>query len=122
MTLKTDLLTGEKFTPKRVTQQFANPRNRIKFYNNKAKEIREMKAVIDRPLHTNFYILNRLLGDKMEAVVHPEFLRGQGYDFEFHTHTDQAEGKLRYAVYRFVIIRVSDTEIKIIQRPKHGNK
>src|SRR5688572_23820964 len=76
-----DLLTGEIFIPKRVTQQFKSPRNRIAYHNDKARWVRSDRAAVDKPLHTNYWVLSRLLGSKKEATYHKEFLRGSGVNF-----------------------------------------
>ncbi len=36
--MRKDLLTGEQFSPKRITQKFASAENRIIYYNNKANQ------------------------------------------------------------------------------------
>ena len=48
---KKDLLTGEEFETNRINQNFINAKNRIKYYNNKARELRRKTARINKPLH-----------------------------------------------------------------------
>ena len=48
-----DPLTGEEFIPKKSSQRFATPANRIKYNNEKASKTRIKRAFIDKPLHQN---------------------------------------------------------------------
>ena len=82
---KKDLLTGEEFETSRINQKFINPKNRIKYYNEKAKQLRQEKAFINKPLHNNLCILKELLADKNEIVKHKQFLLGKGFSFGVHT-------------------------------------
>ena len=68
-----DLLTNEEFIPKRINQRFANSENRIKYYNNKANELRHYLSYINKPLNQNFKIISQLMENKTEAIFHKEF-------------------------------------------------
>jgi hypothetical protein len=120
MEQKIDLLTKEPFIPKRRNQLFATARNRINYNNEKARKIREDRATIDRPLHTNYSILCELMGGKEEQVFSKDFLIGKGLDFKVHTHLEKFEGKLQYAVYQFIIFPINDLQVKIVK--VHGIK
>ncbi len=43
---KNDLLTGERFTPKRKNQKFANSKNQVRFNNRKKKKVAIKSATI----------------------------------------------------------------------------
>jgi hypothetical protein len=113
---KIDLLTGEKFIPKRINQRFASPINRIRFHNRQAKKIRLDKSHVDKPLHDNYFVLSRLLGRKSEAVFHPEYLKGKGVNLSYHTHVEEYDNKPRNAIYRFIIVVIGPDKIKIVQK------
>lgn len=116
MEQKKDLHTGETFIAKRITQQFAVPENRIKYYNNKAKQMRRQRAVIDKPLHQNYLVLTRLLGDKSEAEFHIQYLEGAGYNFKVVTHSEHYNKDRYPAVYCFIIISLANNMVKIVKR------
>jgi len=114
--IKVDLLTGEKFTAKRSNQNFANPQNRIKYYNEKAKKQRQRVAYINRPLQINLKILDELLLEKEKLVVHKQFLLGKGYSFEVFTHYSAFEGKNYYALYQYIIVPLENEQFKIVKK------
>jgi hypothetical protein len=68
---KIDLLTGEKFIPKRINQRFASPINRIRFHNRQAKKIRLDKSHVDKPLHDNYFVYHITLTWK-SMTINPE--------------------------------------------------
>lgn len=111
-----DLFTNEEFIPKRINQKFANSENRIKFYNNKANEIRHSLSYIDKPLHQNFKIITQLMQNKSEAIFHKEFLKGCGITFNVYTAYKMHEEKPRPAIYNFLIVPMEDDKIKIIKQ------
>ena len=113
---KTDPLTGEMFFPSRSNQVFANDENRIKYNNLKAKTFRDRKSFVDKPLHTNLRILNALMGTKTELELHRQFLIGRGFDVQVFTHSVELNGKDYYAIYEFVIIPLTNDQIKIVRK------
>ena len=110
-----DLLTKEEFVPSRITQKFAKPENRIKYYNNKANEYRHSVAYINKPLQSNIRLLIELMNDKTEAVFHKEFMLGKGYDFNFHTHVEKYDNKKQFAVHNYLIWNIEDNQVKIVK-------
>ncbi len=110
------LYSGEEFIPKKISQRFATPKNRIKYNNEKASKINLERAFIDKPLHGNRNILKELLGNKTEITVHQEFLRGKGYKFPLITHYDRWEGKNVPCTYEFMLITLPNEQIKIIKK------
>lgn len=113
---KTDPLTGEVFFPLRSNQVFANDENRIRYNNLKAKEIRENKSHVDKPLLNNFRILNDLMTSKDEEVFYKQFLLGRGYSFYVHTHYEEHNDNKYIAVYNFILMPLEGDKIKIIRK------
>ena len=113
---KTDPLTGKKFTAFPANQVFATDENRIRFNNLKAKELRESKSEIDKPLLINFRILNQLMAGKKEEVFHKQFLLGRGHSFMVLTHYEERAGKNFMAVYNFIIVSQDGDKIKIVRK------
>jgi len=117
--VRKDPLTGEEFIPKKSSQRFATPKNRIKYNNEKASKINLERAFIDKPLHANRTILKNILGNKTEAIVHGEFLRGRGYHFGLATFLDKWEGKNVPCIYEFMIITLPDEQVKILKNDRY---
>ena len=116
-----DLLTGELFTPSRITQKFANEQNRIKYHNQKANSIRHNKMHVDAPLRINLRILTELLSSKNEATFHKEFLLGKGYTFGVLTHYINFEKDTMLCLYHFMIKPIAGDQITIIKiKPQHA--
>lgn len=114
--VKTDLLTGEKFEALRINQKFAKPSNRIKYYNQKANQLRHSVAYVNKPLHTNVRILKELMVEKKEEIFHKQFLIGKGFSFGVHTHYAEHNKKVHAAIYHYIIIAVENEQIKIVKR------
>ena len=113
---KNDLLTGEEFETNRVNQNFANAQNRVKYYKNKAQELRRKTARINKPLHKNLRILNELLPNKGEIIKHKQFLLGKGYLLSVFTHFEKYGEKSYPSLYEYTIIRLENEHIKIIKK------
>lgn len=114
-----DLLTGEEFIPKKITQRFATPANRIKYNNEKASQTRKKRAFVDKPLHRNQVILSQLLENNKDITVHEEFLLGRGYNFKLISHYDVVEEKNYPCVYEYVIITLPNQQIKILRNDRY---
>ncbi len=114
--MRKDLYSGENFYPKKVNQRFSTPQNRINFYNNLQSFKRLQTAYVNKPLWENFNILNSLFSndDKMEKILHKQFLIGKGFHFNVHTHYQHYQDKQYIACYNFLIISNGDN-IKIIK-------
>jgi hypothetical protein len=110
-----DLLTQEEFMPKRINQKFATSKNRIRYYNNKANQYRHSVAYISKPLHTNIKILNELMKGKKEETFHKQFLFGKGYTIGINTHFEEYEGKAHFAIHNYILISLSNNQMKIIK-------
>lgn len=111
-----DPLTGREFIKTRINQRFSSPENRIKYYNQKANEVRHALFYINKPLNTNYRILNQVMGNNEEAVFHKEYLKGKGINFAIHTHYENYEDKARTAIYNFILIALDNNSIKVIRK------
>lgn len=112
---KVDPLTGEEFIPKKISQRFANKENRIKFNNEKAKNIRIELAPIINPLKLNYKIIKDLLGDNMVLIKNKEFLKGKGFNFSVSTGNEILKGKIYPMIFEYLIMNdYSNDEVKIM--------
>jgi hypothetical protein len=110
-----DLLTNEDFFPSRINQKFANSENRIKYYNDKANKFRHSIAYLNKPIQQNIKILNELVKDKNEAIFHKQFLLGKGFSLGVYTHIEQYDGKNHFAIHTYIILPITNEQIKIIK-------
>lgn len=110
-----DPLTGREFIKTRINQRFSCPENRIKYYNQKANEVRHALFYINKPLFTNYRILNQVMNGKSEGVFHKEFLRGKGFTFSIFTHYEKHEDIARTSIYNFILIALDNNNIKVIR-------
>ncbi len=114
--IRKDLFTGEQFVPKRINQVFANSHNRIAYHNKKSNDLRHSAAYINKPLHINLRILNELMLDEKEKTFHKQYLLGKGFSFTVHNHINRHEGKNHYAIYQYIIISLTNEQIKVIKK------
>ena len=110
MNQRIDPYTGEIFIPKKISQRFATPENRIKFNNDKAKKIRIELAPILNPIKTNYKIIKELIGTKTEIEVNKHFLRGKGYNFEVTTQMDFYNGRPHPLIFEYLIVSNSNND------------
>jgi len=110
-----DLLTGEEFYPKRNNQHFAKPENRIRFHNNKAQKLRNSLAYINKPLHRNLQILNEIMQEKIELIIHKQYMLGKGFSFKVFNHIEPYNGVNEKCIYQYMIISLDSEKIKIIR-------
>jgi hypothetical protein len=110
-----DPLTQEEFVKRRSNQKFATSNNRIRFNNQKARQKRLTKAPVDKKLDQNRKILSRILGDKSEIIVSPDFLRGAEFHFSYYSFSKQVDGLTFSGIYEFGIAKISDDKFKIIK-------
>lgn len=113
-----DPLTGEEFIPKKSSQKFASPINRITFNNQKANKLRQERSFIDQLVHKNHLILREIYIPGQDNIFNSHWLRGKGYVFEAYNRVVKYKGQFTIAVYEFLIIDTGiDDKIKIV---KHG--
>jgi hypothetical protein len=110
---RNDLLTGEKFTPKRITQKFACSENRTRYHNSRANKLRHSLRYVNAPLQQNFKILSELMEGKTEQKFHKQFLLGKGYSFNVFTHYHPLESKNVPCIYFYAISLVENDIITI---------
>lgn len=116
-----DRLTGEEFQPKRYTQWFVRPANRIKFWNDQQGLIRAERREHDTALGKNLRIIKELLKGGKEARFTKEFMKGKGFSFLDFSNVVEHEGRLCYAVYGYLWMQEVDSKnvatafIKIIK-------
>lgn len=108
-----DLLTGEEFIPKKKTQKFASPANRIRYNNQRANKLREETAYIDKPINKNHKILIEMLGNELKKTFSEQFMLGKGFNFEVLNHHSMIEGQLYPSIYKFGIMIHGDGTITI---------
>jgi hypothetical protein len=99
-----DPLTGEEFIPKKISQRFATPQNRIKYNNRLAGALRQEKAYVDKPMNSTHRILRELMKNKKKETFYKQFLIGKGVDFRVSNNTVKVDGYTRYALYEFIYI------------------
>jgi len=111
--------SGVEFVPKRTNQVFANGKYRIAYNNQKNNSKRKHLASINKPLLKNYDILNQILVNEQEKIVHKEYLRGIGFSFSVftHFHKDEKSPKYYYSIYDFHYYKIYDFYYKIV---KHG--
>ena len=116
-----DLLTGESFVPRRITQKFARTENRIKFHNQKANKLRHSVMFVNTPLQKNLRILNEIMLGKNKGVFHKQYLLGKGYSFDVLTHYENFEEKRTACIYHFTI-QVGENDQLIFNRIKSNKQ
>ena len=65
-------------------------------------------------MHLNLRILNELMIDEDEKIFFKQFLLGKGFSFNVHNNIKNHDGKNHYAIYQYVIITLTNEQIKII--------
>lgn len=113
-----DLFTGEQFEKRRINQQFANSKNRMKYHNGLATALRHKLSYIDKPLKKNYSIICKLLDREKEGEWHKEYLKGCGFTFSVFTHYSKMADKSVPSIYEFAIIQTENNKIRIV---RNGN-
>lgn len=108
------LYSNEDFVQTRSNQKFANSKNRMKYHNERRKQIVGLRTSIDNKLHKNHNILVELMNGKDNKLFHKEFLRGKGFSFNVLTHYQNYQNKNRHAIYDFLIME-KDGALNIIR-------
>jgi hypothetical protein len=111
-----DLLTGEEFEPKKVTQKFATPENRIKYNNNKAAAERRAVAYVNDRLRDNKRILDKLMKGKDEYTFKQDYLLGKGYSFFVLTNLKVIDNQQYFCLYYYMIMNDNtDGSTKVVR-------
>ncbi len=113
---KIDPLTGEQFIPKKSSQRFARPENRIKYGNKKASLLKQERAFFDKPCKKSHIILIHLYNPDSDNIFHRKFLEGMGFNFNAYNRVvDTKYGRLG-AYYDYAIRKIPNTDnIQIIK-------
>ncbi|WP_339918433.1 hypothetical protein [Yeosuana marina] len=107
---KIDPLTKEQFVPKKITQKFATPANRIKFNNMKASKLNQERGFFDKPCKISHRELKALYKLDSKKTYHTYFLEGKGVDFSAYNHlVDTKYGKLP-AYYNYALRKMSNPD------------
>ena len=114
-----DPLTKQEFFPKKISQKYACPANRIKHNNLKASKLRQERAFLDKPVNKNHLVLREIYIDGEDNIFNSLWMEGKGFRFDATNHQEEYEGILRNCVYEFILIEIKDTEyIKIIKNDR----
>lgn len=113
---KIDPLTSEQFIPKKSSQRFACPSNRINFNNRKASVLRQERAFLDRHIHKNDLIIREVYSEGGDNVFDKMWLKGKGLRFDATNRQILYKGKYVHCVYNFMLIEIEGTNnIKIMK-------
>jgi len=99
-----DPLTGEEFIPKKISQRFATPQNRIKYNNKLAGALRQEKAYVDKPMNSTHRILKDLMKNKKKETFYKQFLIGKGVSFRVFNTIKKVDNVERHSLYEFIYI------------------
>jgi hypothetical protein len=111
-----DPLTGEEFIPKKISQKYASPSNRIKHNNQKASKLRQEKASLDKHVHKNNIILREIFKERVENHFNCDWLEGKGFRFDSTNHQIKYKGAMRNCVYEFILIEIeNENKIEVIK-------
>ena len=110
-----DPLTQEIFTKMRSNQKFANPRNRIRYNNLKARNKRYAKSHVDSKLDRNRTIMGNILGTQKEVTVSKDYLLGSGFSFEYFSYQTKINDIVYFGIYEFGIARLGNNNFKLIK-------
>lgn len=113
MQVLTDLLTGQKFSPKRKNQKFVSAKNRINYNNKKATDLRNSKAFIDKPFQINHKILMELVGPGETKEIPKQLLLEKGYNLSVMSHYENFNGRVSPTLYNFILIDLFDNKSSI---------
>jgi hypothetical protein len=108
MKKRKDPLTGEEFTPKKVTQRFKTPSNQIKYNNQQQSKRRQFLNVILTPMTRTHRILEKELSGLQEVKLHKEWCKRAGADMTFFTHIESIHGKHFRSLFNFTISAEND--------------
>ena len=103
METRQDLLTKEKFVPKRITQKFSEAKNRIAFHNQNAKKERQERAFVEKPLLKNLRILKSSLGEQDMVRLHEAHFDALGYSFDIISGYEKKNGQAIATVFNYSI-------------------
>lgn len=101
--LRTCPYSGEKFHPKRRNQIFSSAKNRQNFHNERAAELRGIKAPISKAIDRNLQILTELVGVESKKTIKSDLLGSLGFNHNVFTHIELYDGKKSRGIFHFII-------------------
>jgi len=111
-----DPFTSEEFEPKKVSQKYAVPANRIKHNNLKASILRQERAFLDKHVNKNHLIIREIYVEDGDNIFHKMWLEGKGLRLDATNRVLLYKGKHEYCVYEYILIEITGTDnIKIIK-------
>lgn len=109
--------TGEKFQPRRRNQIFSSAKNRQNYHNERAAELRGLKAPIAKEIDRNLQILSQLVGNEPQKTLKVDLLTSLGFNHNVFTHVERYDGKNSRGIFHFVIPPASSPDlITVINR------
>ena len=116
---KIDPLTSEQFIPKKSSQRFARPENRIKHHNQKASILKQERDFLDRYFRKNHMIIKAIYVVGGENIFNSFWMEGKGFRFDATNHRIEYLGKYVNCVYEFILIEIEGTDnIQIIKNDR----
>ena len=112
---KTCPVTGLTFTARRSNQKFSSAKARNDYYNGVAKELRHMKAGLDKSLEKSRRVIIQALGSEKEVIKSRDFLLGAGLNFNLMTNTKKMDDKVIVAIYDVAYTKISEGSYKLIR-------
>ncbi|MEI8129566.1 MAG: hypothetical protein WCG95_08135 [bacterium] len=101
--LRTCPYSGENFNPKRRNQIFSSAKNRQNYHNDRAAELRVIKAPIAKAIDRNLQILTQLVGKDAKKIIKSDLLASLGFNHNVFTHLEMYEGKNCRGIFHFII-------------------
>ena len=112
---KTCPITGLTFTARRSNQKFSSAKARNDYYNGLAKEVRQMKAGLDKALEKNRRVILETLGKEAEVVKTRDYLLGAGLNFSTMTNTKKLNDSVIIGIYDVGYCKLSDGSYKLMR-------
>ena len=116
---KTCPYSGVRFVPRRRNQVFACEQNRRDYHNEKAAELRHIKAPISRSLDKNFKVLNQLVEIGQIKTFKTSDLVSLGFNPKVFTHIEEFEGQLCRCVYQFIFPKSKSPDSITVIHPRN---
>jgi hypothetical protein len=108
-----DPFTQREFIPKRKNQKFESKENRIAFNNEKALEFRKRNKDTISPITQNIKIIERIMFEKTQKLIHKKYLEGMGFSFKHFTSIHNIDGKNHFQISNYAIIPKEKNYISI---------
>lgn len=117
-----DPLTKEEFTPTRRNQIFKSPTNRVQWNNEKAAQIRDKKAAIDRVLLKNYLILSEQVKEGEDKSFTKEELKNLGFNINVFTHYERIDESIKHCLYHYAIFPAATADTLTIKNLKRYDR